>query len=230
MRIIGGSARGRRLKAPKGRALRPTAARVKEALFNILPHDLSGVKVLDLFAGTGNVTVEALSRGAAEAILIDASAQSAKTIRENLRRLDLADRAKVWTAPVSRALRLLARQQETFDIIFLDPPYDQRLVETTIQMVVRGGLLKQTGTLIAEHSIREEIAPRYDPSTRAPVIAGGHSLGVPPRNRGPVLSKRSESKGIENSAPGLPRRLHALELRDQRRYGDTLLSFFKMVA
>jgi len=181
MRIIGGSARGRRLKAPKGRALRPTAARVKEALFNILPHDLSGVKVLDLFAGTGNVTVEALSRGAAEAILVDASAESAKTIRENLRRLDLTDRAKVWTAPVNRALRLLRGRRETFDIIFLDPPYDQRLVEKTLQMVARGGLLRQTGTLIAEHSIREEVAPRYD----------------------------------------------GLELRDQRRYGDTLLSFFR---
>ena len=181
MRIIGGRARGRRLKVPKGRALRPTAARVKEALFNILPHDLTGAKVLDLFAGTGNVTVEALSRGAAEAVLVDASAESAKTIRENLRRLDLADRAKVWIAPVNRALRLLARRGETFDIIFLDPPYDQRLVETTVGLVAREGLLRQTGTLIAEHSIREEIAPRYD----------------------------------------------GLALRDQRRYGDTVLSFFK---
>ncbi len=180
MRIIGGSARGQRLKAPKGRALRPTAARVKEALFNILPHDLSGAKVLDLFAGTGNVTVEALSRGATEAVLVDASAESAKTIRENLRRLKLADRAKVWIAPVNRALRLLARRGERFDIIFLDPPYDQRLVETTLRLVAREGLLRQTGTLIAEHSIREEIAPRYD----------------------------------------------RLALRDQRRYGDTVLSFF----
>ena len=169
MRIIGGSARGRRLKAPKGRALRPTAARVKEALFNILPHDLSG--------------------------------------------------AKVWVAPVNRALRLLGGRRETFDIIFLDPPYDQRLVETTLRTVARGGLLRQTGTLIAEHSIREEIAPRYDPSTRPPAIAGGHSLGVPPGNR-----------GVESGVPGLPRRLLALELSDQRRYGDTLLSFFKLNA
>lgn len=181
MRIIGGSARGRRLKAPKGRALRPTAARVKEALFNILPHDLSGAKVLDLFAGTGNVTIEALSRGAAEAILVDASAESTKTIRENLRRLDLTDRAKVWNTPVNRALRLLGGRRETFDLIFLDPPYDQRLVETTLRTVSRGGLLRQTGTMIAEHSIREAIAARYD----------------------------------------------GLELSDQRRYGDTLLSFFK---
>ena len=78
MRVIGGNARGRRLKVPKGQTLRPTAARVKEALFNILPHDLSGIKVLDLFAGTGNVTIEALSRGAAAAtVALDAARDGA---------------------------------------------------------------------------------------------------------------------------------------------------------
>jgi len=182
MRIIGGAARGRRLKAPKGRALRPTADRVKEALFNILPHDLAGARVLDLFAGTGNLTIEALSRGAAAAILVDASAQSAKTIRDNLSHLDLSAYAEVWSAPVARSLRLLARRGENFDLIFLDPPYDQRLIEETLRLVAQGGLLRHSGTVIAEHSIREAIATRYD----------------------------------------------GLELRDQRRYGDTLLSFFKL--
>lgn len=181
MRIIAGSARGRRLKAPKGRALRPTAARVKEALFDILQHELSGAKVLDLFAGTGNLTVEALSRGAVEAILVDASAQSARTIRENLRRLDLTDCAKVLITPVSRAMRLLGGRRETFDIIFLDPPYDQGLVEKTIRMIARNGLLRNSGSLVAEHSVREAVSTRYD----------------------------------------------GLELSDQRRYGDTLLSFFR---
>jgi 16S rRNA (guanine(966)-N(2))-methyltransferase RsmD len=160
MRIIGGSARGRRLKAHKGRALRPTAARVKEALFNILPHDLTGAKVLDLFAGTGNVTIEALSRGAAEAILVDASAESTKTIRENLRRLDLTDRAKVWNAPVNRALRLLGGRRETFDLIFLDPPYDQRLVETTLRTVSRGPA--QTDWDDDRRAASGAIAARYD--------------------------------------------------------------------
>lgn len=182
MRVIGGNAGGRRLKAPKGRTLRPTAARVKEALFNILPHDLSGFGVLDLFAGTGNLTVEALSRGAVGAILVDRSAQAGKTIRENLRRLELGLRAEVWIAPVSRALRLLARRGETFDIIFLDPPYDQRLVVPTLRLVAQGGLLKAGGALIAEHSIREDVAPNYDGLVRC----------------------------------------------DQRRYGGTLLSFFKL--
>ena len=162
MRVTGGEARGRRLRVPKGQALRPTAARVKEALFNILPHDLAGLKVLDLFAGTGNVTIEALSRGAGEAILVDSSTQAGKVIRENLRRLRLTDRTKVWITPVSRALRLLVRRGESFDMIFLDPPYEQHLVENSLKIIARGGLLREAGILIAEHSPREKVEPRYD--------------------------------------------------------------------
>ena len=183
MRVIGGNARGRRLKVPKGQTLRPTAGRVKEALFNILPHDLSGTKVLDLFAGTGNVTIEALSRGAAAAILVDSSVESGKAIRENLRRLHLTDRTKVWIMPVARALRFLARHGETFDLIFLDPPYDCKWIDRT-PIIARGRLLRESGMLIAEHSIREKVEPCYD----------------------------------------------SLALHDQRRYGRTLLSFFKQEA
>src|SRR5512145_2444605 len=135
MRVIGGNARGRRLKVPKGRALRPTAARVKEALFNILPRDLSGLRLLDLFAGTGNLTIEALSRGADEAIMVDDSAQSGRAIRENLRRLGLTDRVRLWSMPVERALRQLERRHEAFDLIFADPPYGQRLVERTLRII-----------------------------------------------------------------------------------------------
>jgi 16S rRNA (guanine(966)-N(2))-methyltransferase RsmD len=181
MRVIGGQARGRRLKVPKGQSLRPTSARVKEALFNILPHDLSGAKVLDLFAGTGNVSIEALSRNAAEAILIDSSTEAGKAIRENLRRLHLANRTKVWIVPVVRAVKLLARRGETFDFIFLDPPYDRRWVGSTLKAIAEGGLLRRTGVLIAEHSLREQLQPRYGP----------------------------------------------LVLYDQRKYGSTLLSFFR---
>ena len=181
MRVIGGNSRGRRLKVPKGGHVRPTAARVKEALFNILPHDLAGSKVLDLFAGTGNVTIEALSRGASEAVLIDSSAESGKAIRENLRRLQFATRTKVWITPVVRAVRLLARRGETFDIIFLDPPYGQRLVEKTLKAVGQGELLRESGVVIAEHSARDPVDEGYG----------------------------------------------TLILDDQRRYGDTLLSFFR---
>jgi 16S rRNA (guanine966-N2)-methyltransferase len=162
MRVIGGNARGRRLKVPKGQALRPTAARVKEALFDILPHDLSGAKVLDLFAGTGNLTIEALSRGAAEAVLVDLSAGSGKLIRENLSRLNLTQRTKVLMMPATRALRLLARQGATFDLVFLDPPYEQDLVESTLKIIGQGDILRQSSVLIAEHSIREPVESRYE--------------------------------------------------------------------
>ena len=181
MRVIGGQARGRRLKVPKGQSLRPTSGRVKEALFNILPHDLSGAKVLDLFAGTGNVTIEALSRGAAEAILIDSSSESGKAIRENLRRLHLAKRTKVWIVPVVRAVKLLARRAETFDVIFLDPPYQQGWVAVSLKAIAAGALLRRTGVLIAEHSMRERLEPRYG----------------------------------------------SLVMYDQRKYGSTILSFFR---
>lgn len=162
MRVIGGNARGRRLKVPKGQTLRPTAARVKEALFNILPHDLSGTMVLDLFAGTGNLTIEALSRGASAAILVDSSFESGKAIRENLRRLHLTDRTKVWIMPATRALRLLARHGDTFDMIFLDPPYDCQWIDRTLQIIAQERLLRASGMVIAEHSIREDVEPRYD--------------------------------------------------------------------
>lgn len=181
MRVIGGNVRGRRLKVPKSGSVRPTAARVKESLFNILPHDLTGLRVLDLFAGTGNLTIEALSRGAAEAILIDASAQSGDIIHENLRRLGLSSRTKVWISPVSRALRLLARRGESFDLLFLDPPYEEQLVESTLQAIAGTGLLRGRGILVAEHSRREPVKKQYGD----------------------------------------------LALDDQRRYGSTVLSFFR---
>jgi len=157
MRVIGGNARGRQLKVPKGQALRPTAGRVKESLFDILPHNLSGAKVLDLFAGTGNLTIEALSRGAAQAVLVDSSAQSGKAIRENLHSLNLTNRAKLLAMPVTRALRLLARQRETFDLIFLDPPYERQLIEPALRIIDKEMLLRESGVLIAEHSVREPI-------------------------------------------------------------------------
>jgi len=184
MRIIGGTAKGRRLVVPKGGAVRPTAGKVKESLFNILPRDFSGLRVLDLFAGTGNVSIEALSRGAEKAVLVDASARSTAAIRENLRRLGFGARSQVWVLPVARALRSLAQQGETFDLIFVDPPYDRGLVGATLKLIAQNNLLDPVGTAVAEHSRREEVKPSYG----------------------------------------------SLILNDQRRYGDTFLTFFKAAA
>ena len=181
MRVISGQAKGRRIKVPKGRALRPTADRVKEALFNILPRDLSGLRVLDLFAGTGNLSVEALSRGAAEALLVDASREAGKAMRENLQAMSFSARSRVWTSPVLRSLRLLSRRGETFDLIFLDPPYDKGWIGQVLRVVAQAGLLAPAGIVVVEHSVREKVEENYGP----------------------------------------------LSLRDQRRYGTTLISFFR---
>ena len=161
MKVIGGAARGRKLKVPKGLAVRPTAARVKESLFNILPHDFSGLRVLDLFAGSGNVSIEALSRGAVEAVLVDESPRSAAAIRDNLTRLELNRRAQVWVSPVARSLRKLDKAGEKFDLIFLDPPYEKGLVGATMEAVGRSSLLNPAGIVVVEHSGREALKSNY---------------------------------------------------------------------
>jgi 16S rRNA (guanine(966)-N(2))-methyltransferase RsmD len=147
---------------PKGQSVRPTAARVKDSLFNILPRSFNGMKVLDLFAGSGNVSIEALSRGADEAVLVEASTRSAEAIRENLRRCGCRERAKLWVAPVTRTLRALAKSGATFDFIFLDPPYDKGLIGSSIELIAQGHLLSARGTVVAEHSAREAVLSRYD--------------------------------------------------------------------
>lgn len=184
MRIISGKAKGRRLIAPKGGAVRPTADRIKESLFDILPRDFSGMKILELFAGTGNVSIEALSRGAETVLLVDASERSARIIRENLRRVGFTDRAQVWAMPARRALNAVARRGQKFDLIFLDPPYDQRLVGRSLELIASIRPLEPSAVVVAEHSVRETVKSSYG----------------------------------------------FLSLNDQRRYGDTLLSFFRDAA
>ncbi|MGH7834780.1 MAG: 16S rRNA (guanine(966)-N(2))-methyltransferase RsmD [Candidatus Binatia bacterium] len=161
MRVIGGKAKGRRLKAPKGRALRPTGGRVKEALFDILPHDLTGRRVLDLFAGTGALSLEALSRGAPEALLVDFSRAAARAIQENAESLGFSDRSTVWAAPALQAIRRLSRKGESFDLIFLDPPYEKDKVGETLRAVGNAGILRAGGVVVVEHSVREPVARQF---------------------------------------------------------------------
>ena len=117
--------------------------------------------MLYLFAGSGNVSIEALSRGAAKAVLIDESPRSAAVIRDNLSQLGLSGQAEVWTAPVLRSLRKLAKSGATFDLVFLDPPYDRELVGATLSAIGQCHLLSGAGTVVAEHSAREEVKSLY---------------------------------------------------------------------
>src|SRR5262249_35922269 len=138
-----------------------------EALFNILPHDLSGRRVLDLFAGTGNLGLEALSRGAADAVLVDIARAATDVIAENVHTLGFGAQARVVTAPVFKAGPALARAGEKFDLILIDPPYERGLAGETLKEIASEALLAQGGTAVAEHSVRDKLADRYGALARS---------------------------------------------------------------
>ncbi len=131
MRIIAGALKGRVLAPVQGRT-RPTAARVREAIFNILGAAVAEARVLDLFAGTGALGIEALSRGAAAAVFVEDHPEALKGLRRNLETLGLLDRSQVLPLPVAAALRKLAARGEPFDLVFLDPPYGGGVAEATL--------------------------------------------------------------------------------------------------
>ena len=150
MRVITGSARGRRLRELEGQETRPTTDRVKEGLFSALQFEIEGRRVLDLFAGTGQLGIECLSRGAASAVFVDQRQDAVRLVRENLAATGLSDRAQVICG---NALDVLARTRETFDLIFLDPPYGTGLLEAVLEQCARTGfdILNPHGIIAAEH-------------------------------------------------------------------------------
>ena len=158
MRVITGSARGCRLKELEGMETRPTTDRVKEALFSIIQFDIEGRKVLDLFAGTGQLGIECLSRGADSAVFVDRRSDAVKLIRENLKTTNLTDRARVVPGDSMEYLRSL---REKFDLIFLDPPYGVGLLEEAIGQIARFDILSPHGIIVAEHPV-EKAAPALE--------------------------------------------------------------------
>ena len=151
MRIISGTARGRQLATFPGGNIRPTPDRVREALFSILTSRLGsfqGLRVLDLFSGTGAQALEALSRGAEQAVLVDSGAEAAGIIEENIRRCQCESNARLIREDAFRALPTLAA--EPFDLILLDPPYRQGLIPQIIEMIESLNILKENGIICAE--------------------------------------------------------------------------------
>jgi len=158
MRVISGTAKGRRLVAPRGERVRPALDRVKEAIFDIL-FDVAGARVVDLFAGTGSMGIEALSRGAASAVFVEEWQPAARAIRDNLGRCGFAERARVVRADVARALGALSRRGESFDLAFVDPPYLEGLVNPTLRRLASSGILEDGATVVVEHHPREPVSP-----------------------------------------------------------------------
>ena len=164
MRVITGKARGIQLKTPDGMLTRPTADRVKEALFSIINFDIPGAKVLDLFGGTGQLGIEALSRGAASAVFVDAREESCRLIRENLKRTKLEQDAKVIR---SDYLDYLSRCREQYNIIFLDPPYAEVFLENAIKRITEIDILQSDGIIVAERPLGKELPWEFEGYTRS---------------------------------------------------------------
>ena len=153
MRVISGKARGVALKTPEGLQTRPTADRVKEAMFSIIQFDLPAAKVLDLFGGTGQLGIEALSRGASDAVFVDESEKACMLIRENLKRTKLNGR-------VVRAdyMNFLKTCKEKFDIIILDPPYAEVFLENSLKMITEIDILQSGGIIVTERPFGKELS------------------------------------------------------------------------
>lgn len=157
MRVITGTARGRNLKAPGGMATRPTADRVKEALFNLLGEKVMDARFLDLFAGTGSIGIEALSRGAARAVFVEMSPRAVRVIRENLLHTGLTDRAEVHRQDAVAALDMLVKSEQTFDLIFVDPPYLKGYEEKVLDKINKYCLMDEKGILVIESSKKDTL-------------------------------------------------------------------------
>ena len=147
MRVITGSARGTRLLTPEGQQTRPTTERTKEALFSAIQFEIEGRKVLDLFAGSGQLGIEALSRGAKQAVFVDADRTAVGLVRENLKRTKLSERAQVRQMD---ALSYLSACREQFGLIFLDPPYAADLLEQAMEKIYEFDILSSGGIIVAE--------------------------------------------------------------------------------
>ena len=179
MRVTGGHARGRKIYAPKSDKIRVTSDMVRESLFNILP-SMDGALFLDIFAGTGSVGIEALSRGSAGTTFIEKETLHARTLEKNLKLCGFEESCEVIVSAAENGIRILSGRRRQFDVVFADPPYDRGLAAGTLGLIGKSGLISGEGTLVVEHSFREKIADSDE-----------------------------------------------FILTDQRRYGDTVISFLK---
>lgn len=182
MRVVGGSGKGKRLYSPGSDNVRPTTDQVKEAIFNILP-PLDGKYFLDLFAGSGGVGIEALSRGAEFVAFVEKNAYVSRHIKKNIDACRFQDRSAILTMEVKTGVKVMQNKGFSFDVIFLDPPYDNDLIEATLEAINYSNILLEDGEIIVQRSIREKTE----------------------------LDKMSFLIQI-----------------DERKYGDTILSFFNL--
>ena len=173
MRVITGKARGVTLKTPDGLQTRPTTDRVKEALFSVIQFDIPGANVLDLFGGTGQLGIEALSRGAKQAVFIDENDKACRLIRENLKRTKLEQQGSVLR---SDYMAYLARCNEKFNLIFLDPPYAEVFLENALKRITEIDILQSGGIIVTERPLGKELFFEFQGYTRSKDYKYGNTL------------------------------------------------------
>jgi 16S rRNA (guanine966-N2)-methyltransferase len=177
MRVISGKFRGRKLKGPDGVELRPTGDRLKESLFNIFGPSIAGTIVLDAFGGTGAIGIEALSRGAREAVFIDNSSAGCRLIRANLALCGIETGYRILHQDVFAAMRFLARQRFKANIVFFDPPYDWNPYRDLLEIVFRRGLLLWPFHVVIEHHRRAALPESGHGYRRSRIVRqGDHCL------------------------------------------------------
>ena len=164
MRVIAGKVKGIQLNTPEGMLTRPTTDRVKEALFSIIQFDLPGARVLDLFGGTGQLGIEALSRGASNAVFVDSRREACQLIRSNLKKTHLEDQA---TVVQSDYMEYLNRCRGFFQIVLLDPPYAEVFLENAIKKITEIDILQSGGIIVAERPLGKELPWEFEGFTRS---------------------------------------------------------------
>jgi 16S rRNA (guanine966-N2)-methyltransferase len=152
LRVIAGTARGTRLKAPRGFNVRPTADRVKEALFSIIASRVPGSRFIDLYAGSGAIGIEALSRGACFCIFVDRRKENLALIKENLAKTRLEGSARLLLSDAQKALTALSAEEEQYDLVYLDPPYSMTDPGLVVTSVITGKVISDDGLIIVEHA------------------------------------------------------------------------------
>ena len=173
MRVITGKARGINLKTPDGMATRPTADRVKEALFSIIQYEIPSARVLDLFAGTGQLGIEALSRGARSAVFVDEREDACRLVRENLKRTKLESDARVIRSDYMQFLKCCT---EKFDIILLDPPYAEVFLENSLKSITEIDILQSGGIIVTERPVEKPLLLDFPGFTRSKDYKYGKTL------------------------------------------------------
>ena len=162
MRVTSGYLKNRGILSRIGKETRPTLERLKEAIFSIIGNKIENAIFLDLYSGTGNISFEALSRGAKRSIMIEADKEALRVIIENVNKLGVEEKCRAYKNDVLRAIEILEKKNEKFDVIFMDPPYRENLTHKTLKKIAEHNLLKEDGIIICEHGKYEKLEDEID--------------------------------------------------------------------